>query len=153
MEFSVQDEKKSNLRLIKKSTNFWTSTDEEILIELYPNRSNRSISKLLNKTKTSVDQKAAILKLKKSANHRKLVNRQNNQSKRHAWTENDVVFLKENYKSKSYSEIGDFLNRTTNAVSQKASNLNLKKYKKSKQVFQDEANYKFPFFDDSNNNS
>ncbi len=114
----------------KKSISNWTHTEENLLTELYSNHSNRYISKVLNKTKASIDAKASLLGLKKSTSHRQLVNRLNNKHKRQAWTEEDIKVLKENYTVKSYSDIGDMINRTPTAVSQKARQLNLVKYKK-----------------------
>ncbi len=114
----------------KKSISNWTHTEENILAELYSNHSNRYISKVLNKTKGSIDARASLLGLKKSSSHRQLVNRLNNKHKRQAWTEEDVLVLKENYAEKSYSDIGDMIDRTPTAVSQKARQLNLTKYKR-----------------------
>ena len=108
----------------------WTPEEELKLKELYSNHSNIYIAKALNKTKASIDKKGAILGLKKSISYRKIISRQNNKNKRHAWTENEISFLKDNFSEKTYYEIADALNRTPTAVSQKARQINLKKYQK-----------------------
>lgn len=128
-----------------KSASIWTEQEEQTLIQLYSNHSNKHISQILNKTKASVDQKASNLGLKKSSTHRKKVSLLNNQKKRHAWTDDEITYLKKNYESQSYEAIADSLQRTANAVSQKARQLCLKKYRKTIQQIQDEANLKFPF--------
>ncbi len=112
----------------KKAFANWTSAEEKLLIDLYSNNSNRHISKILNKSKASVDKKASLLGLKKSENHRKKISRLNNKGKRHSWTDDEISFLKQNYTIKTYEEIADSLNRTPNAVSQKARQIQLKKY-------------------------
>lgn len=113
---------------VKRNHSLWTSKEIATLKELYPDNNNFELSKLLNKTKASIDQKASLLGLKKSPSYRQQVSRLNNKSKRHAWTEQDIVFLQENYKKLSYQEIADSLRRTASAVSQKARQLKLKKY-------------------------
>ncbi len=110
----------------------WTSNEENALIELYPNNSNQHISKVLNKTKASIDNKGALLGLKKSSDYRQKVSRQNNQRKRHAWSVEEVNYLVKNYYAKSYAEIAETLNRTPTAVSQKARQMDLKKYQRTK---------------------
>jgi len=112
----------------KKSVASWTVDEEKRLIELYPINSNLYISQILNKSKASIDKKGSSLGLKKSINYRQKVSRQNNRSKRHAWTEKDITFLKENYIKKSYIEIAETLKRTPTAVSQKARKINLVKH-------------------------
>lgn len=119
---------------VKRNHSTWTSKEIATLTELYPDHNNHELSKLLNKTKASIDQKASLLGLRKSSEYRQKVSRQNNQSKRHAWTEKDIVFLRENYKNQSYQEIAGSLKRTASAVSQKARQLNLKKYNKNDSV-------------------
>lgn len=123
IEFKSSDEKPSG---------YWTTFEEDLLKKLYANHSNEYIAKLLNKTIASVNSKGALLGLKKSKNYRQQVNKLNNLHKRHAWTWDEVNFLKENYKKISYTEIAKLIKRTPNAVSQKARQLNLKKYKNSK---------------------
>ncbi|MDH5682585.1 MAG: hypothetical protein OEZ36_13425, partial [Spirochaetota bacterium] len=109
---------------------------------------NQYIAGILSKTKASVDQKASNLGLKKSPSYRKKISLQNNQKKRHAWTDDEITYLKTNYNDKSYETIADHLHRTANAVSQKARQLKLKKYRKTIGQIQDEANLKFPFIED-----
>lgn len=119
-----------NSKLTKRAIVNWTEEEEKKLIELYPNHSNLHIAKMLNKTKASIDKKGALLELKKSINYRKKISRQNNQNKRHAWSIDEIEFLKVNFSEKTYNEIAEALNRTPNAVSQKARQISLKKYQK-----------------------
>jgi len=51
------------------------------------------------------------------------------------WTEEEVKFLKENYKKMECLEIAMILNRSVTSVAQKAKNLGLKKKKHSNGVF------------------
>ncbi len=110
--------------------NNWTKEEEASLKELYSNHSNLYLSKLLKKTKASIDNKGALLGLKKTTGYRKKVNIENNKQKRHAWTDEDISFLKENYKKKPYYEIAEKLYRTPTAVAQKLRQMNLRKYPK-----------------------
>lgn len=112
----------------KKNTN-WTEPEEAFLRGLYANYSNLYLSQILSKSKSSIIAKAFHLRLKKSNRYRKKVSSQNNQTKRHLWNEEEIRFLKEHYTSRSYEEIGEIINRTASAVSQKARQLRLKKYR------------------------
>ena len=152
MNSSKQDDESSCNNQKKRSLTCWTPTEERILGDLFSNHSNEYISVILNKTKASIARKASLLGLKKSKTHRQKIGIQNNLSKRHAWTEKEIVFLIDNYVSRSYEDIAEILNRTPDAVSQKARKMNLKKYRKTIKEIRDEANLKFPFIEDKPQN-
>ncbi|MDH4127536.1 MAG: hypothetical protein OEV44_02195 [Spirochaetota bacterium] len=120
MQSSNQNDESIHDSQKKKSFTCWTTVEERILGDLFSNHSNTYISELLKKTTASIARKASLLGLKKSESHRKKISRQNNSGKHHAWTEKEVKFLQENYILKNYEDIADILNRTPDAVSQKA---------------------------------
>ena len=149
MKSSKQDDESGCHNQKKRSFTNWTTVEEKILGDLFSNHSNKYISELLNKTKASIARKASLLGLKKSKSHRQKISKQNNSGKHHAWTEKEIDFLKNNYITRNYEDIAEILNRTPDAVSQKARKMNLKKYRKTRQEIQDEANLKFPFIEDN----
>ena len=48
----------------------WTKEEELFLIENYSNKSNDELSKILNRTSSSITKKSNVLNLKKSKEHK-----------------------------------------------------------------------------------
>lgn len=91
----------------------WSENEDRLLKEKYRLLSIEEMLKLLpERTKRSVRQRACKLKITKDD-----------------WSEEEVLFLKEHYLTKSYVWIGEQLNRPKSGVQQKAKQLGLKKVK------------------------
>lgn len=113
----------------KKLKTRWKLEEVEILKRLYPNNKNEYIGEILNKSTKSINSKAYLLNLKKTNYYRKVINKNNNLVKKQAWVDDEIEYLKQNYKLRSYIEISEKLKRTYSAIFQKARQLKLKKYR------------------------
>lgn len=100
----------------------WTDKEIEILEEKYPNSLNREIADELKRTRSSIENKANRLGLKKEDMSKLLEKR----SKSRRWTDEELNYLKENYSEKTLEEIGNVLSRTREAVRSKKRKLDLK---------------------------
>lgn len=111
----------------------WSKEEISYLVENYSNESNLVLSKLLNRTKTSIDNKARELKLEKNKKYISIVN--SNRSK-NEWSKEEIDYLKNNYTKFTNKELSKKLNKTKNSIGSMAQRLeltnidNIKKYSK-----------------------
>lgn len=138
-------EKAKNLNLVKNSGNPWTKKEEEYLINNYKTSTYKEIGKKLGRTKKSIEDKARKLNIKKdktlylfqpgrisnSKGKKKWEISKEETRNKQLWLEEELSFLKHNFKTMSWGEIGYRLKRTKIAVKRKASDLNLKKSESS----------------------
>jgi len=107
-----RDNKKVNEEKMKKE---WTEGEINILLDLYKNNSLSQLSKLLNRSESSIQHKALKLKLLR-------------REKREDWTQEDTKRLKENYADNINKEIIKLIpNKTIRSIQSKADRLGLKK--------------------------
>lgn len=96
-------------------SNIWSMEEDEILELHYNKKSINEIMEMLPiRTKRSIRIRASLKNLTKID-----------------WTDEEILFLKENYLKLNYSKIADKLNRTKSSVQQKARFLGLIKAKPS----------------------
>lgn len=89
----------------------WTKTEENYLLENYYILPMSEIMQYLGRTNMAIRVKASELCL----------------SKQKAWRTSELAFIKANYKSMSYAEIGKALNRSMHSISFRVIKLGLKK--------------------------
>lgn len=93
----------------------WTEEKINILRDIYPNGNIEQLLKVFYPAKIdSIRHKASDLGIKVIGDY----------------TEDDILFIKENYEKMTYSEIGDILGRTSSAIGIKIMNLGLVKSRK-----------------------
>ncbi len=116
---------------IKKSLH-WSEADIALLKKLYPNTVNKEIARNLKKSVSSVEKKGSQLGLTKTREFRKEINKKNASSSNRCkiWTDDEIKFLKDNYKELSGKEIAIKLDRSYASIIYKAQQMGLKKNKK-----------------------
>jgi hypothetical protein len=116
---------------IKKSLH-WSDADIALLKKLYPNTINKDIAKKLNKSVSSVEKKGSQLGLAKTREFRKEINKKNASSSNRCkiWTDEEIKYLRNNYKKLSGKEIANILSRSYASIIYKAQQIGLKKNKK-----------------------
>src|ERR1035437_684829 len=98
----------------------WSKDEIEKLTKLYADNSNKSISKILNRSDKSIQKKASNLGLEKSPESLYGIKR---------WTEEKVQQLIELYPNTYNKDLAIILNRSISNISQKANELGLQKSK------------------------
>jgi len=109
----------------------WSDKEHQMLEELYPRMSNAEIAKKLNRPKASVDKKGFDRNLKKDKDYRQDVARKNNAFRKNSWKPEEIKQLKKLYKSNTYKQLEDILNRNSQSIQSKATKLGLWKYDKN----------------------
>ena len=105
----------------------WTNEEINKLKELYCNTDNKELIEIFNKKKACIIRMANQLKLYKDPDLILEQKKRNNPGI--VWTEDEIIFLKQNYFNISIPDLSKKLNKTKKAVIKKCKKLDLKKSK------------------------
>ena len=105
----------------------WTKNEEEILIEFYPDTDNRKLEEMLSKKRGCIVRKANFMGLKKSKDF--ITKQKKELNPKTHWSDYELDFLLNNYKTLSNSEISKSLSKTKKSVCRKLKELNIRRTK------------------------
>ena len=89
----------------------WTKKEEDELVKLYPFKSSKELSEILNRSEESVRWKSSQLRLRKNK----------------PWTDEEDIFIKKNINNMSDKELSDELGRSLKSISGRMTRLKLKR--------------------------
>jgi hypothetical protein len=107
----------------------WTEEKIEKLKELYPVSDNNYLSELLGIKKGTIVAKANALGIYKDPNFRKESRKKLHQCKRTVFTEDEEIFILNNYDKMTNMEISKALNKSKRSVMRKISRMGIKRAK------------------------
>ena len=100
--------------------NKWIKTEDDYLIANYPNKTKGELINYLDRTWLSIQSRASKLGIKR-------INIEINGRKADIWTDEQINYLKNNYKDENKNFIISYLNRTWSSIQNKAFLLDLKR--------------------------
>lgn len=102
----------------------WTEKEENFIKENWREKSDRELSKKLDRSINAIRNRRQKLDIRRPESHSGKFNQGIE------WTKEKKEFLKENYEDMAYKEIANQLNTSTQAIKDKAARLNLEKQRR-----------------------
>jgi len=138
--------KENNIKILtNKYFKRWTNNEDNFIKENYNNMTNPQISKSIGKTSNAVNSRICKLKLNRSKDYRtRMFSGEKNHLFNKNWSKEQIIFLKENYKSMTNKEIAKTIGKAEYCIAPKSNRLGLFKPKNfNKKMFSGENNPNF----------